>query len=142
MIRVKRSPLMGELARDYGRQLIVGIDAQDGKVAIKGWVETSDQDALGFAREMERLGVGTVIFTDIATDGMMTGPSLPSLSRLCAAVGMDVIASGGIRDTADLVTLRDLGQANLIGAITGRAIYEKTLDLRECIARLNPGAYR
>lgn len=133
---LRNRALTQELAAAYGRQLIVGIDAKDGKVAVEGWVETSDQDALEFAREMERLGVGTVIFTDIATDGMMTGPSLPSLARLCETVKMDVIASGGIRNTQDLLDLKALGKANLIGAITGRAIYEKTLDLAESVKQL------
>jgi phosphoribosylformimino-5-aminoimidazole carboxamide ribotide isomerase len=128
--------LTSELAADYGRQLIVGIDAKDGKVAVEGWVETSDQDAIDFALQMQRIGVGTVIFTDIATDGMMTGPSLPSLARLCDTVRMDVIASGGVRNLEDLLKIVALGRPNLIGAISGRAIYEKTLNLRDSVRRL------
>jgi phosphoribosylformimino-5-aminoimidazole carboxamide ribotide isomerase len=128
--------LTSALAADYGKQLIVGIDAKDGKVAVVGWVETSDQDAIDFARQMQRIGVGTVIFTDIATDGMMTGPSLPSLARLCDEVRMNVIASGGVRNVEDLMQLVALGRPNLIGAISGRAIYEKTLNLRESVLQL------
>ena len=128
--------LVERLANRHGERLVVGIDAHDGKVAIEGWVETSDLDAIDFARELEALGVGTVIATDIATDGMMTGPNLESLARLADAVAMRVVASGGIRNVEDLLACRDLGRPNLIGAITGRAIYEKTLILAEAIARL------
>jgi phosphoribosylformimino-5-aminoimidazole carboxamide ribotide isomerase len=128
--------LVERLARRHGERLIVGIDAKEGKVAVEGWVETSDLNAIDFARELEQLGLGTVIATDIATDGMMTGPNLESLAQLADQVKMKVIASGGIRHTGDLLACRDLGRPNLIGAITGRAIYEKTLDLAEAVARL------
>jgi len=133
---LRNRALVRELAAQFGPRLIVGIDAHGGKVAIEGWVETSDLDALDFAKEIEGFGVGTVIFTDIATDGMMTGPSLPGLARLAASVSMNVIASGGIRNVEDLEAVRDLGRPNIIGAITGRALYEKTLDLGAAIARL------
>ena len=133
-------PLVEELAKAFGERMAVGIDARDGKVAIEGWVQTSDIDALDFARRMEQLGVGAVIFTDIATDGMMTGPNLAALARVADSVGMDVIASGGIRNMEDLLALRALTRPNLIGAITGRAIYEKTLDLTEAIEELTKQA--
>ncbi len=128
--------LVESLAADYGRKLIVGIDAKDGKVAVEGWVETSDLDAFDFARDLARAGVGTIIATDIATDGMMTGPNLAAMSRFAQASAMNVIASGGIRNIADLLALRDMNHPNLVGAITGRAIYEKTLDLAETIRQL------
>ena len=129
--------LVARLARQIGHQLIVGIDARDGKVAIEGWVETSSLDALEFACQLDGLGVGAVIYTDIATDGMLTGPNLAGLERLTDAVGMSVIASGGIRNVPDLRQLRDLRRPNLIGAITGRAIYEKTLDLAAAVKAMN-----
>jgi phosphoribosylformimino-5-aminoimidazole carboxamide ribotide isomerase len=130
-------PLVERLAAAHGRRIIVGIDARDGKVAVEGWVETSDTLAVDFARELESIGVGTVIYTDIATDGMMTGPSIKSTAELADAVdGMNVIASGGIRNVMDLLALQSLARPNLIGAITGRAVYEKTLDIAEAVARL------
>ena len=133
---LQNRPLIEKLAADYGDRLIVGIDAHDGYVAVQGWVETSDIRALDFALDLEHMGVGTVIYTDIATDGAMTGPNLPAMAHLAGAVIMDVIASGGIRNVEDLIALRELGCPNLIGAISGRAIYEKTLDLTEAVVKL------
>lgn len=124
------------LAADFGDKLIVGIDARDGRVAVEGWVETSDREAIAFALEMERIGVKTLIYTDIATDGMLTGPNAAATASLCDAVSIDVIHSGGISSAGDLVQLQALKKKNLIGAITGRAIYEKTLDLAEAVKML------
>lgn len=128
--------LLDELAFDFGDQLIVGIDARDGKVAVEGWVETSTLPVLDFARELENIGIGTVIHTDIDTDGMLTGPNTAALARLADATIMEVIASGGVSSLADLDALRALRRPNLIGAIIGRAIYDRKIDLREAIARL------
>lgn len=130
--------LVASLAADYGDRLIVGIDARDGRVAVEGWVETSDLKATDFAAEVAAMGVATVIATDIATDGMMTGPNLNFYRELAdAAPQLKLIASGGVRDLADLDALERLGVEQLIGAISGRAIYEKTLDLREAMRRLS-----
>ncbi|HOE95505.1 MAG TPA: 1-(5-phosphoribosyl)-5-[(5-phosphoribosylamino)methylideneamino]imidazole-4-carboxamide isomerase [Candidatus Sumerlaeota bacterium] len=125
--------LIAGLAADYGDKLIVGIDAKDGRVAIEGWVETSELTAIDFARELQAMGVGTVIYTDIATDGMLSGPNLSAQAEMADAVAMRVIASGGIRDVADLRALRDLNRPNLIGAITGRAVYEQRLSIAEAV---------
>jgi phosphoribosylformimino-5-aminoimidazole carboxamide ribotide isomerase len=133
---VRNRALVAELAADYGERLIVGIDAKNSKVAVEGWVETSDLDALDFARELERLGVGTIIATDIATDGMLTGPATNFLVRLAEGCGVDLIASGGIRDVNDLVALKKLNRPNLIGAITGRAVYEGHLDVADAVRAL------
>ena len=133
-------PLVEVLAGEYGSRLIVGVDAKDGMVAVEGWVETSDLKAVEFARELTGLGVGTIIYTDIATDGMMTGPNLDAQREMAQAIGANVIASGGIRDVRDLLDLQALGEANLIGAITGRAVYEKKLDIAEAVSRLGAGS--
>lgn len=129
-------PLVERLAGEVGERLIVGIDARDGRVAVEGWRETADLTALDFARELAELGVGTIIFTDIATDGMMAGPNLAALSAMADATPMRVIASGGVRHVSDLLAIRDLGRPNIVGAISGRAIYERTLDLRAAVAQL------
>jgi phosphoribosylformimino-5-aminoimidazole carboxamide ribotide isomerase len=126
--------LVGRLVERWGERIIVGIDAKDGRVAVEGWVETSDLEQVDFARELESLGVTTVIATDIATDGMLSGPNLASLRALAEATTMNVIASGGVASIGDLRALRDLRRPNLIGAIVGRAIYEKKLDLRAAVA--------
>lgn len=128
--------LLDELAGEFGDRLIVGIDARGGKVAIEGWVETSTLTVLEFARELEKIGIGAVIHTDIDTDGMLTGPNTAALARLADSTIMEVVASGGVGSIADLDALRALGRPNLIGAIIGRAIYERKIDLREAIARM------
>lgn len=115
-------------------QIIVGIDARDGKVAVSGWVETSEVSAVDLAREMEALGVTRLICTDIATDGMMVGPNLESLRQLAEAVSTPIIASGGVSRLEDIVMLKALEPLGIIGAISGKALYEGTLDLAEAIA--------
>lgn len=115
----------------HGDRIAVGIDARDGKVAVKGWVETTALSALGLARQMEQAGVRTLIYTDIATDGMLTGPNLPALEAMLTAVKCDVIASGGVATLQHIEVLAALAKRhrNLSGVITGKAIYERTLDL-------------
>jgi len=134
---VRDRDLVARLVASHGEKIIVGLDAKDGKVAIEGWVETSDLDQLDFARELEKLGVATVIATDVATDGMMTGPNLKSLDALAAATKMQVIASGGVSKLDDLLAVRDLGRSNLIGAISGRAVYDGALNVADAVARLS-----
>ncbi len=133
---VDNQEMLAEVANEWGDRLIVGIDAHDGRVAVAGWTETSDMLALDFARSLEQLGIGTVIYTDIATDGMLSGPNLGQLAQLADATIMEVIASGGVSGYDDLDRLRRLEKPNLIGAIIGRAIYERRLDLRDAVARL------
>ena len=133
---LRQKDLVADLAREIGERLIVGIDTRNGRVAVEGWVETSNLLAGEFSQELEQMGVGTIIHTDILTDGMMTGPSLEATGDLARLTSMDVIASGGIRDVNDLLALRSLGLPNLIGAISGRAVYEKTLKLAMAVERL------
>lgn len=123
-----------EAVAAHGERIIVGLDARDGRVAVSGWVETSDVSVLDLAREMEALGVRRLICTDIATDGMMVGPNVESLRAIAEAVGCGVIASGGVSKLEDIVALKALEPLGVIGAITGKAIYEGTLDLKEAIA--------
>ena len=126
--------LVRRLVDRFGEKIIVGIDAKDGMVAVEGWVETSDLSQIDFANELASIGVGTVIATDIATDGMMTGPNLESLQSLADTTPMQVVASGGIRSIADMQAVQALGRKNIIGAITGRAVYEGELDVAEAVA--------
>jgi len=120
----------------HGDSIAVGIDARDGMVAVKGWVETTNLPAVGFAQRMESAGAGTIIYTDIATDGMMTGPNFPALEMLLGSVKCSVIASGGVASIEHVRRLAALArtQTNLAGVITGKAIYEGTLDLAEALA--------
>ena len=108
----------------------MGIDAKDGRVRTAGWMEDSGLDYLDFARQMEAMGVKTLIFTDIATDGTLSGPSYDRLEALQEAVGCRLIASGGVSSNGDLERLRDMG---LYGAIIGKAYYAGTIDLAEAV---------
>lgn len=118
---------------EFADRIIVGVDARDGKVAVSGWTETSDITAVDLALKMQEMGVKRLICTDIATDGMMTGPNIESLRGIAEAVEVDVIASGGISKLEDVVALKALEPLGIIGAITGKALYEGTLDLKKAI---------
>jgi phosphoribosylformimino-5-aminoimidazole carboxamide ribotide isomerase len=122
---------MARLAARFGARLAVGIDARDGFVQVKGWVETTGARAVDLAVRAEAAGVKTLIYTDTATDGMMRGPNLAAVAAMCAAVGCDVIASGGVTIAADVAALTALGRRNLVGAIVGKALYERRATLAE-----------
>jgi phosphoribosylformimino-5-aminoimidazole carboxamide ribotide isomerase len=112
-------------------KILIGIDAKDGKVAVKGWEEISAIDARELAKRVETAGVGGIIYTDIARDGMLAGPNIPALEEMIRTVNIPVIASGGIAGIEDVKNLMQV--KNLWGAITGKAIYAGTLDLKEAI---------
>jgi phosphoribosylformimino-5-aminoimidazole carboxamide ribotide isomerase len=127
------------MVRSHGERVAVGIDAKNGKVAVKGWVDTTDTGALELARRVAGLGVRTIIYTDIGTDGMLTGPNLPAQAAVAEAVapaGAQVIASGGVARLADVTALAALARthANLHGVIIGKAIYEKRLTVAQALA--------
>ncbi|MFZ7134655.1 MAG: 1-(5-phosphoribosyl)-5-[(5-phosphoribosylamino)methylideneamino]imidazole-4-carboxamide isomerase [Eubacteriales bacterium] len=117
-----------DMCRLYPQQVAVSIDAKDNYVAIKGWVETSTVHAFEFAKELQSVGVNTIIYTDIAKDGMLSGPNLQALTDLQKEVDMNIIASGGISNKQDIKALAEL---HLYGAITGKALYEGTLTLEQ-----------
>lgn len=117
----------------YGNIFIAGIDANNGKVAIKGWVETTELDAVELAVSVEKMGFSEIIFTDIARDGMMAGPNLKSLKRILDAVSIPVIASGGVSSKKDLNDLIPLQRDGLLGPIIGKALYTGDLNLEEVI---------
>ena len=114
----------------YGGKIAVGVDIKDGFVAIKGWTETSAYTAESFFADMERLGVRTVICTDISRDGAMQGTNRELYQKLSEAFSMDIIASGGVSDLEDVRSLRNMG---LYGAIIGKAYYTGAIDLREAL---------
>jgi phosphoribosylformimino-5-aminoimidazole carboxamide ribotide isomerase len=109
---------------------VAGIDARDGRVAVAGWTEDSGVDAVAAARSLAQRGAAAIIFTDIATDGMLTGPNLDATARLAEAVDVPVVASGGV---ASLDDIRSLLRLPLEGAIVGKALYAGTLDLAEAV---------
>ena len=123
------------VARFGGEKIAVGIDAKNGFVAVKGWVDVTTRRATELAGTAARLGVGTIIYTDIATDGMLKGPNFPALEEMLRSTSANVVASGGVSRREDVMRLRGLAEtyANLDGAIVGKAIYEKRVDLRDLL---------
>lgn len=115
-------------------KIVIGIDAKDGMVAIKGWETISNVDAVSLALSMKDLGVKTIIYTDISKDGMLCGPNFVQTARMVETTGMDIVASGGVSCMEDLVQLEKIG---VEGAILGKAIYEKRVDLKEATRRFD-----
>lgn len=116
-------------AARFGTHLAVGIDARNGFVQIKGWVETTATRAVDLARLADQAGVRTLIYTDTATDGMLRGVNAAAMDEMCGAVQCDVIASGGVSSPADVEALCRLSRPNLRGAIVGKALYEGAVTL-------------
>jgi phosphoribosylformimino-5-aminoimidazole carboxamide ribotide isomerase len=119
-----------EAAKQYGDRIAVGIDTLDGKVKTAGWITDSGLDYLDFAQQMEALGVQNIIFTDIATDGALSGPSLARLEALRKTVSCRITASGGVAVNQDI---RDLKAIGMDGAIIGKAFYAGTIDLGQAV---------
>lgn len=127
---VSTPELVKEAVQRYGERIAVGIDTQNGRVKTAGWVEDSGLDYIQFANQMEALGVQTIIFTDIDTDGALSGPSYKRLEALQKAVSCRIIASGGVSCNKDIEQLNKMG---LYGAIIGKAYYAGTIDLAQAV---------
>jgi len=121
------------IIKKFGSKLIMGVDAKDGKVAVSGWVKTTELDYVDFIKGLQDQGAKTVIFTDIAKDGMLQGPNMDAVKRVLDKTSVDVIASGGVSSIDDLLKLKRLEPKGLVGAIVGKALYEKRIDLKEAI---------
>lgn len=122
---------IADVCVEFPGHIIVGIDGRDGKVATDGWSKLSQHDVIDLAQHFERDGVEAIIFTDIGRDGMMSGVNVAATVELARAVSIPVIASGGITSLEDVRALCAVAEEGIMGAITGRAIYEGTLDLAE-----------
>lgn len=127
---VNNPQLVREALQKFPGRIAVGIDAKEGRVAVEGWEKVSSHTAIDFAKTMEQLGCKVIIYTDIATDGMLQGPNLDAMGEMIRSVGMEVIASGGVSSTQDLINLKNIGAA---GAITGKAIYTGAINLEEAL---------
>lgn len=127
---ISNKALVKDAVREYGDRIAVGIDAKDGLVKSTGWLIESKINYIQMAKQMEGLGVKTIIFTDISRDGTLQGPNLEQLRSISESVSSNVIASGGIRNIEDL---KDLMKMNLYGAICGKSIYKNTLCLKEAL---------
>lgn len=130
---VSNPDLVLELVRTYGSKIAVGLDAKDGYVAVHGWLETSQIKAVELGKRLAEGGVETFIFTDIATDGMLSGPNIEAAVELAKATGKQVIASGGVRSLSDLQALKAYENEGVSGAIVGKAIYTGQFSLREAL---------
>jgi len=122
------------MIKKYGDKIAVGVDAKDGKVAVRGWVDKTEVDAHNFCERLCGAGVNTVIYTDISRDGAMRGANLPLYRELSAKIPCNIMASGGVTAMSDIESLRDMG---LYGAILGKALYEGALKLEEVLAVCN-----
>ena len=127
------STFLLDVLSSWNEKIAVSLDCSDGMVARHGWQSTSDVKATDFAKELELLGLKCLIYTDIARDGMLTGPNYEGLKELLDVVDIPVIASGGIASIDDIKRLKSLESRGVMGAITGKAIYEGKLDLKEAL---------
>jgi phosphoribosylformimino-5-aminoimidazole carboxamide ribotide isomerase len=122
---------VSDVCAEFPGHIIVGLDARDGKVAIDGWSKLSNHDVIDLAQHLEDDGVEAIVYTDIGRDGMMTGVNVEATAALAEAIRIPVIASGGITSLDDVRRLAEVADTGIMGAITGRAIYEGTLDFAE-----------
>lgn len=118
------------MIKKYGEKIAVGVDARDGKVAVSGWLETSEQNSVDFCKKLAEVGTKTVIYTDISKDGMLSGTNLEVYKTLSEIKDLDIVASGGISFESEITELKSMGVS---GAIVGKAIYENKLDLKKVI---------
>lgn len=129
-VALKNPELVQQAVDAYVDKIAVGIDAKQGMVATEGWTEDSQMDFIDLAKAMEKMGVATIIYTDIGRDGTLSGPDVQGLDRLNKAVSCNVIASGGVTTITDILVMKD---KKMYGTICGKCIYKKTLDLREAV---------
>lgn len=122
-----------EMIKKYGKHIAVGIDAKDGYVATHGWLTTSELKAVDLGKRFADAGAETFIFTDIATDGMLSGPNVKAVETMAIETGKSVIASGGVSSLADLAVLRELADKGVYGAIVGKALYEGRFTVKEAL---------
>ncbi|MEE0944766.1 MAG: 1-(5-phosphoribosyl)-5-[(5-phosphoribosylamino)methylideneamino]imidazole-4-carboxamide isomerase [Clostridia bacterium] len=128
---VRDENFVREAVEKYGDKIVIGIDAKDGMVAVEGWEEISEFGAIEFAKKMESLGVKTVIYTDIATDGTLAGPNVEAMREMVENTNMDIIASGGVGSIEHIKALIPTG---VEGVIVGKAIYTDSISLKEAIS--------
>ncbi len=128
---VNEPHLISDLCAEFPTHIIIGLDAKEGRVATDGWSKLSRHDAIDMAQHFEEDGVEAIIYTDIARDGMMQGVNIEATVKLAEAINIPVIAAGGIHNIENVRKLARVSGSGIIGAITGRAIYEGTLDFTE-----------
>jgi len=136
---VRDPELLARCCECYGEGIIAGLDASGGEVAIEGWVRGSGRPVLDLAREMKKLGVTRVLYTDVRRDGTLLGPNLPKTGELARLGGLKVIASGGVSSLDDLTALKDLERDGVEAVIVGKALYAGNFTLQEALDRVREG---
>lgn len=129
-VAVEDKDLLKNLVSEYGERIVVSIDAKHGKVATRGWKIISEVDSISLCKELEEIGVKTIVYTDILKDGMLSGPNFKIYEDILKNTNINLIASGGVSKLEDIKRLNEMGT---YGAIIGKALYEKTLNLGEVI---------
>lgn len=139
---VESSQLVADICAEFPEQIMIGIDARNGKVATRGWLTNSDVTAVDLAKRMTSVGIAGIIYTDIHRDGTMQGPNIEALRQLAENVDVPVIASGGVSSITDLLNLVSLESVGVKGAIVGKAIYTGDIQLREAIRAVGNGRWQ
>lgn len=137
-VALEQPELVGSLAARHPGRIVVGIDAKEGRVATRGWIQESAVLATDLAARFADSGIAAIISTDIATDGTLAGPNLEALRQMALASPVPVIASGGVGDLTDLLSLLTLAPLGVEGVIVGRALYDGSVDLAEALAAIGP----
>jgi phosphoribosylformimino-5-aminoimidazole carboxamide ribotide isomerase len=141
-VAVEKPELVTQLCQEFPHQIVVGIDARNGMVATKGWLETSAVTAIDLAQRMAQQGVAAIIYTDIHRDGTLSGPNLDALRELAESIDLPVIASGGVSSLTDLLSLLSLETLGVTGVIVGRAIYTGDVSLKEAVRAVGSGRWQ
>ena len=126
-----------EFCSKFPDQIVIGIDAKNGMVAVEGWTETTSVTAIDLARKFENIGVAAINFTDIHRDGMQTGPNIQATKALADSISIPVVASGGVSTIKDIENLLNVAEYGIVGVICGRSLYEGTLDLSEAMTLIS-----
>ncbi|MGB7248518.1 MAG: 1-(5-phosphoribosyl)-5-[(5-phosphoribosylamino)methylideneamino]imidazole-4-carboxamide isomerase [Phormidesmis sp.] len=139
---VENPELVAQLSQQFPGRIIVGIDARDGKVATRGWLETSEVMAIDLAKRMGEMGAAAIVYTDIKRDGTLKGPNLDALRELASAINTPVIASGGVSALSDLLSLLALVPRGVSGVIVGKALYTGDVSLEQAIRAVGQGRWQ
>jgi len=137
-VAVSNPEIVARTIERFGpERIVVGIDARDGKVAVRGWEEMSEIPAVELALQMKALGATRVVYTDVVRDGTLTGPNLDATKRMATETGLRVIAAGGVSSAEDICRAAALESSGVEGVIVGKALYEGKVDLREVLRAMN-----
>lgn len=138
-IAVEQPQLVAQLCQEFPEQIVIGIDARNGRVATHGWLETTEVLATKLAQQMQELGAAAIIYTDIHRDGTLQGPNLAALRSLAAELSIPVIASGGVSSITDLLSLLSLEPTGVTSVIVGRALYTGDISLKQALSAIGQG---